>query len=207
MEPMSQTPTVFVVDDDEHARKSVCALVRSMGIPAEPFASAEEFLDKYAEDRPGCLVTDYRMLGMNGLELHEELVRRQVLLPFIVLTGHARTSLAVRAMRSGAVTMLDKPYADDDLWVAIRQALAVDAARRDVQVRRRELRGRLNALTSGERQVLDLLTAGKPNKQIARELQVSVRTVEHRRHEILRKTEVGSLSELFRLVIEAERED
>jgi two-component system response regulator FixJ len=147
------------------------------------------------------------MLGMNGLELHEELVRRQVLLPFIVLTGHARTSLTVRAMQSGAVTLLDKPYADDDLWEAIRQALAADAARRDSQARHREVRGRMHALTPSERQVLDLLTAGKPNKQIAKELHVSLRTVENRRRDVLKKTGVGSLPELFRLVTDAERDD
>ncbi len=204
---MLQQATVFVVDDDEQARKSVCALVGSMGLQAEAFASAEEFLEKYAEDRPGCLITDYRLLGMNGLELHEELVRRHVWLPFIVLTGHARTALTVRAMQSGAVTLLDKPYADDDLWEAIRQALAADATRRDSRERSRELRGRLHALSPGERQVLDLLTAGKPNKQIAQELHVSVRTVENRRREVLRKAGAGSLSELFRLVTDAETED
>jgi FixJ family two-component response regulator len=110
-------------------------------------------------------------------------------------------------MQSGAVTLLDKPYADDDLWVAIRQALAADAARRDNQARRRELRGRMHALTPSERQVLDLLTAGNPNKQIAKELHVSLRTVENRRREILKKTGAASLAELFRLVTDAVGED
>jgi two-component system, LuxR family, response regulator FixJ len=202
---MCHEPTVFVVDDDEQSRKSVVALVRSMGLCAEAFASAEEFLDNYVEKRPGCLVTDYRMFGMNGLELNDELVRRQVSLPFIVLTAYARTALTVRAMQDGAVTLLDKPYADDDLWDAIRNALAMNAVQRDRQRQCLKLSDRLDALTSGERQVLDLLVQGKANKQIAKQLSVSVRTVESRRHEVLRKTEVGSLAELFRLVVDAER--
>ena len=202
-----EEPTVFVVDDDEQARKSVCALVRSMGFPVESFASGEEFLAAYIAPRPGCLVTDFRMRGINGLELREELVRRQLPLPFIVLTAHARTPLTVRAMQLGAVTLLDKPYADDDLWDAIRKALADDAAGRDHQLRRREARDRLGVLTSGERQVLEMLTDGRPNKQIAGELGVSMRTVESRRREIFTKLGTASLSELFRLVADARGQD
>jgi len=204
---MADEPTVFVVDDDDQARKSVCALVRSMGFPVESFASAEEFLVAYVEPRPGCLVTDYRLRGMNGLELREELVRRQLPLPFIVLTGYARTPLTVRAMQLGAVTLLDKPYSEDDLWEAIRKSLAEDASRRERQLRQREARDRLDTLTGGERQVLDMLIDGKPNKQIASELGVSVRTVENRRHEIFNKMGTPSLSELFRLAADANAAD
>lgn len=201
---MSDKPTVFVVDDDEQARKSVCALARSMGVPAEAFASAEDFLAQYTADCPGCLVTDYRMLGMNGLELHDELVRRRIFLPFIVLTAHARTALTVRAMQSGAITLLDKPYADDDLWDSISRALAEYAARQTTEAKRGELRERLARLTPAERRVLALLAEGKPNKQIAYELDLSLRTVENRRHEILAKMEATSLVELIRLWIDAD---
>jgi two-component system, LuxR family, response regulator FixJ len=200
---MSDKPTVFVVDDDEQARKSVCALVRSMNVPAEAFASAEDFLAQYTADRPGCLVTDYRMVGMNGLELHEELVRRKIFLPFIVLTAHARTPLTVRAMQGGAITLLDKPYADDDLWEAIRRALVEHAAWQTAQAKCGELRERLARLTPAERHILTLLAEGKPNKQIANELDLSLRTVENRRHEILAKMEAGSLAELIRLWIDS----
>ncbi len=200
---MSDKPTVFVVDDDEQARKSVCALARSMGVSAEAFASAEEFLAQYTPDRPGCLVTDYRMLGKNGLELHDELVRRRIFLPFIVLTAHARTAITVRAMQAGAVTLLDKPYADDDLWDSIGRALAEQAARQTAETKRCALRERLARLTPAERRVLVLLAEGTPNKQIAYELQVSVRTVENRRREILEKMEAGSLVELIRLWIDS----
>jgi len=114
---MTAKPTVFVVDDDELARTSVCALVCSMGIPAEPFSSAEEFLDHYVEGLPGCLVTDVRMLGMSGLELQERLRELDIHLPVVVMTAYAKTPLTVRAIQGGAVTLLEKPCEDDELWM------------------------------------------------------------------------------------------
>ena len=199
-----ETPTVFVVDDDEQARKSVCALVRSMGIRAESFASAEEFLDGYAERRAGCLLTDVRMLGMSGLELQEELNRRNVFLPIVVLTGYARTPLTVRAVKAGAVTVLEKPYEDDDLWDAIRRALAEDAARRAQHECRQELCRRIDRLSPSERKVMELIVQGKPNKSIAKLLDISIRTVENRRREVFEKMEAASVAELVRMVIEAD---
>lgn len=196
-------PTVFVVDDDELARKSVCALVRSMGVRAAAFASAEEFLASGVAGQPGCLVTDIRMRGMSGLELQEELRSRNISLPVIVLTAHARTPLTVRAIKAGAVTLLDKPYESEDLWDAIRGALAVDAADRAKHERLHALRARLEQLTPSERAVLDMVVAGKPNKTIAQRLDVSVRTVENRRREVLQKLQADSVAELVRMVIEA----
>ena len=201
---MAGEPTVFVVDDDEQARKSVCALIRSMGIRAESFASAEEFLDGCEGRGAGCLVTDVRMLGMSGLELQEELNRRNVLLPIIVLTAYARTPLTVRAVKAGAVTVLEKPYEDDDLWDAIRNALAEDAAARAQHQRRRELRRRIERLTPSERKVMELIAQGRPNKSIAKLLDVSIRTVENRRREVFEKMEAHSVAELVRMVIEAD---
>jgi len=201
---MSAEPTVFVVDDDEQARNSVCALVRSMGMIAESFASAEDFLNRYTPGRPGCLVTDYRMLGMSGLELQEELIRRNIALPVIVLTGYARTSVTVQAMKAGAVTMLDKPYAEDDLWDAIRKALAHGAVAQTEMARREELRRRIAALAASERAVMDLIVQGKPNKVIASKLGVSLRTVENRRHEVLEKMQADSVAGLVRMVFEAD---
>lgn len=200
---MYQGQTVFVVDDDEQARSSVCALARSMRVEAEAFASAEEFLQQYAEGRPGCVVADLRMSGMSGLELQERLLARGIALPFVLLTAYARTPVTVRAVQSGAVTVLDKPYADDDLWDAIRKALEKDSARRCRGDRTRELRARVARLTPGERQVMDLLGQGKPNKQIAAELEVSLRTVENRRGQVLAKMQAGSFAELLRLWMEA----
>ena len=113
-------PTVFVVDDDELARSSVCALIQSIGLKAESYPSAEDFLSNYSEDRQGCLVTDLRMSGMSGVDLQEQLIQRKIFLPVIVLTAYARTPTTVRLVKAGAVSVLDKPYADDDLLDAIR---------------------------------------------------------------------------------------
>ena len=128
---MLDTSTVFIVDDDASARASVCALVRSMGLRAESFSSAEEFLQSEVDDQAGCLVTDVRMFGMSGVELQQKLKEDGVPLPVIVITAFARTTLTVQAMQQGAVTLLEKPYAEDELWRAIRRALAIDAAGRE----------------------------------------------------------------------------
>ena len=204
---MTSEPTVFVVDDDEDARDSVCVLVRSMGIRAEPFASAEEFLACYVEGRPGCLVTDVRMLGMSGIELQEKLIERNISLPVIVLTAYARTRVTVRAMAAGAVTLLEKPYDEEELWDAIRKALARDAEQREGVQRQREIRLRVDQLTPGERAVMDLIVQGQPNKTIARKLEISVRAVENRRSAIFAKMQADSVAELVRLVIEAKLDD
>jgi RNA polymerase sigma factor (sigma-70 family) len=205
---MTTDPTVFVVDDDEEARVSVCALVRSMGLPTKDFPSGEEFLAFYAAyDLRGCLVTDLRMLGMSGIDLQEKLSEMGSELPVIVLTAFARTPLTVRAMRNGAVTMLDKPYHEDDLWDAICKALALEEARRESRRRSEEIRQRLERLSPSEQQVLDLVVAGKPNKVIAKRLGVSLRTVENRRREVFTKMNAQSVAELVRLVIESERTD
>lgn len=192
--------TVFVVDDDQQARDSVKALVRSMGVDAAVFDSAEAFLETYDANRPGCLVTDYRLLGMNGLDLCEELSRQGSRLPFIVLTAYARTSLTVRAMQSGALTVLDKPYHDDELWEAVCKALLWNAIQLDRQREVDQIQHRLGSLTPSENMVLELLLQGMANKQIAKRLDVSLRTVEGRRHEIMVKTKAESLPDLFRMM-------
>jgi two-component system response regulator FixJ len=200
---MSSEPTVFVVDDDQQARQSVCALVRSMKLRAEPFSSSESFLQQYREGNPGCLVADVRMVGMSGPELLEELKRRGITLPVILLTAYPRTPLIVRAVKAGAVTVLEKPYQEDDLWDAIRQALAQDTADRAERQHRQEIRRRIARLTPAQRKVMDMIAVGKPNKTIAEELDVSIRTIEHRRREVLNIMQAGSVAELVRMVIDA----
>jgi FixJ family two-component response regulator len=204
---MATEPTVFVVDDDGDARDSVCVLVRSMGIRAEPFASAEEFLAGYVEGRPGCLVTDVRMRGLSGVELQEKLIERNIVLPVIVLTAYPQTRVTVRAMTAGAVTLLEKPYDEEELWDAIRRALARDAQRREGVLRQREIRLRVDQLTPGERAVMDLIVQGQPNKAIAKKLGISVRAVENRRSAIFTKMQADSVAELVRLVIDAKLDD
>ena len=199
---MDKRQTVFVVDDDESGRASVCGLMRSHGIAVQPFASAEEFLDFYTTDLPGCVVTDLRLTGRNGVELQEELLARDLRIPVIVLTGFARTPVTVRAMRNGAVTMLDKPFHADDLWLAIRQALAIDGDRRAKRELQSQIRDRLDQLTHSENQVLQMVIDGIPNKTIALRLDISERTVESRRHEIFAKMRADSVAELVRMVME-----
>lgn len=196
-------PTVFVIDDEPAARKSLCALIQSFGYHAEPFASGEAFLEQYDANRPGCLVTDVRMRGMSGVELQEALKQIGSELPVIVITAFAETTLTVRAMKNGAVTLLEKPCRDNELWTATRDALALDAENRSRTVSRSKIRARINAMTESERKVLDLIIAGKMNKQIAAELDLSVRTVESRRHHIFAKMKTDSLADLIRLVLEA----
>jgi FixJ family two-component response regulator len=199
-----QEQIIYVVDDDELARGSVCALVASMGLESKSFSSAEDFLTFYTTDKPGCLVTDIRMLGMSGLELQAQLSDMGSLLPVIVLTAFATTPVTVQAIQRGAITLLDKPYLDDDLWNAIRKALAQDARKRVEEAHRQAIRERINELTPSERAVLSFVVAGKPNKVIANRLDVSVRTVENRRSEIYTKLRADSVVDLVRMVIEAD---
>jgi len=199
---MDHDVTVFVVDDEEQARNSVCALVSSMGLRTRSYKSGEDFLREYRGER-GCLVADLRMPGMSGLDLQEHLVRQDHLLPVVIITGFARTALTVRAMKAGAVTLLDKPYADDELWAAIRTALAREAGLRQQHQRRLDLRARLESLSPLERKVLDMVVAGRPNKAIAADLGLSLRTIENRRHDLLGKLQVHSVPELVRLIVEA----
>ena len=198
---MLRDATVFVVDDDDQARESVCALIRSMGLEAESFASGESFLDTYAQDRPGCLVTDLRMLGMSGLELQEALIERGFTLPVIVITAHPRTSLTVHAMRRGAITLLEKPYEDNELWDAIREGIERDARQRTEESQRQDVLRKLQSLTDKERVVMDMIVEGLANKVIARKLDVSIRTVESRRHDVFEKMQADSLAELVRMAV------
>ena len=202
---MQENRTVFVIDDDPELRASVCALVSSLGCEAEAFASAEEFLESGAVHRRGVVVTDLRMPGMSGVELQEELARRNAHLPLIVITAYAQTTTTVRAMKGGAVTLIEKPYSGDELWTAIRQAFALEAAGWTERERRRKILERLDCLEPAERLVMDLLISGMQNKAIAMQLDLSVRTVEKRRHNTFVKMGVDSLPELVALVIESRR--
>jgi FixJ family two-component response regulator len=204
---MCPEPTIFVVDDDALARQSVCALAESMGVRAEAFASAEEFLNQYVEGREGCLVTDFRMPGMSGVELQEVLLQRRIFLPTIVLTAYARTPVTVRAVKAGAVAVLDKPCPDNDLWDAIRLALAKDAAERAKHAHRQAIVARLDQLNPVERLVLNMIVAGATNKAIAAELDVSVRTIENRRKDLFAKMQAESVAHLIRLVIESSADE
>lgn len=196
-------PMVYVVDDDEQSRKAVLALVRAMGVTAESFASAELFLEAYDGRRPACLVTDVRMLGMSGLELQERLNEMGITMSVVVLTAFASTPTTVRAMRNGALTLMEKPCDDDELWDAIRAGLAADQLNWELERSHGEIRLRLDLLTPKERQVLEYIVSGDANKVVARKLDVSVRTVENHRQKIFHKMEADSLAELVRMALAA----
>jgi two-component system response regulator FixJ len=197
-------PIIFVVDDDDLARNAVIALVAAMGIETQAFSSAEEFLAAYDGRRPACLVTDVRMLGMSGLELQEELQRRGETIPVIVLTAFANTPSTVRAMKNGAVTLLEKPCRDDELWEAVRDALASDRQTLATEQSQADVRARMDSLTAKEREVLDCIAAGDANKVVAKKLNCSVRTVELHRRSVFQKMQADSLAELVRMVVTLE---
>jgi FixJ family two-component response regulator len=198
---MSQFKTVFVVDDDAEVRASICALLTSLGCHCTPAASAEEFLAHCPPDVRGVLVADLRMPGMSGLELQEELARRHLSIPIIILTAYARTSTTVTAMQRGAFTILDKPHNEEDLWNAVRSAFEVEDQLFAARQRQQDVEARFAALTDDERRVVELMIQGVPNKAIVKALGISLRTVEKRRHDIFAKTRTRSVAELVELCI------
>ena len=194
-------PTVFVVDDDRAMRESLSWLLDSVGLRVRSYATAAEFLADHDPAQPGCLVLDVRMPGMSGLDLQAELARRGVELPTIVITGHAEVSMAVRAVKAGALDFIEKPFSDQLLLDRVRQALQIDLEAREVRRRREDARRRLATLTAREREVLNLVVAGKQNKEIASELGVSPKTVEVHRAHVMSKMCVDSLAELIRITL------
>lgn len=201
-----QPGIVYVVDDDPASREAVAELVQEMGVQSKTFGSAEEFLEKYDGRRPACLVTDVRMLRMSGLELQEELEERGTGLATIVLTAYADTPVTVRAIKNGAVTLLEKPCRDLELWDAIREGLSQDSATWAADCQQRERAEQLASLTDAERAVLDLILDGEPNKAVASKLEISVRTVEVRRQNIYSKMHADSIAQLVRHVLEARKQ-
>ncbi|MGB5331101.1 MAG: response regulator transcription factor [Woeseiaceae bacterium] len=194
-----QSPTVFIVDDDATIRFAMQALMDSVNLHHEIFASGDEFLEKMTDQRPGCLVLDIRMPGLGGLELQEELIKRGNTLPIIFITGHGDVPMAVEAMQKGAVDFIQKPFRDQELLDRIRDALATDEERREAQQHHAEVAGRLDRLTNREREVFDLVVTGKPNKVIAYELGVSQRTVEIHRARVMEKMQARSLADLVKM--------
>ena len=197
--------TVYVVDDDEAVRSSLRMLIRSVGLQARAFGLATEFLETYDPDLPGCVVLDVRMPGMSGLEMQQELNRRGATIPVVFITGHGDVPMAVEAMQAGAVDFIQKPFRDQDLLDRINQALEKDAGSRRMLAERNMIRKRLESLTPREREVLDLVVAGKANKVIAGDLNLSQRTVEIHRARVMEKMEAHSLAHLVRMVLEVER--
>jgi two-component system response regulator FixJ len=193
--------TVFIVDDDPAIRIAMQALLESVNIEHEIFASADEFLQDEGKHRSGCLVLDIRMPGLGGLELQDELISRGNSLPIIFITGHGDVPMAVDAMQKGAIDFIQKPFRDQELLDRVRDALSTDQQLREERDRHAEVESRLQRLTKREREVFDLVVTGKPNKVIAYELDVSQRTVEIHRARVMEKMEAKSLADLVRMHI------
>jgi FixJ family two-component response regulator len=190
---------VFVVDDDAPMRESLKNLIRSVGLRAELFASAQEFLRSKRPDVPSCLVLDVRLPGLSGLDLQRRTSEAGLEIPIIFITGHGDIPMTVRAMKAGAVEFLTKPFRDQDLLDAIQQALERDRKARDQRAEIEELRSRFASLTAREREVMARVVAGLLNKQIGAELGTSETTVKIHRHQVMEKMGAMSLPELVRM--------
>jgi FixJ family two-component response regulator len=198
-QPVGAGPVVYVVDDDISIRESLGLLFRSVGLCAELFTSAKEFLQNQPRPVPSCLVLDVRLPGLSGFELHSELTRVNIHIPIIFMTGHGDIPMSVRAMKAGAVDFITKPFRDQDMLDAVTAAINRDQTRLDAESVRLGLQQRFDALTPREQEVMRLVTTGFMNKQIAADLGLSEVTVKIHRMHAVRKMRSKSLADLIRM--------
>jgi FixJ family two-component response regulator len=195
--------TVFIIDDDAGIRDALSLMIEQENIAVQTFENAEAFFDTYQAECKGCAIIDIRMSGMNGMELHEALLKRNVLLPVIFLTGHGDIPMSVKAMKSGAIDFLTKPVTREKLIASVRTAIRESERLLSENTHHQEALSRLKELTSRERDVMLLAIQGQPNKNIARHLGISHRTVEIHKSKIMHKTGAENLLDLARIVHES----
>ena len=194
----TENPIIYIVDDNDDVRETLKLLFESVDLCAESFNSAGEFLDAYPMGQSGCLIADVRMPEMSGLELQEEMVKRSIDLPVIIITGYGDVEMAVNAMKTGAADFIEKPYKEQELLDRVHKAINQSAKKRQESSEEQMAREGLAQLTPRERQVLDFVVDGEPNKRIAHNLGLSEKTIEFHRSNIMKKLEAKSLAELVR---------
>jgi FixJ family two-component response regulator len=192
-------PVVFVIDDDRSVREALEGLLRSVGLKVQAFASTQDFLQCERPDAPGCLVLDVRLPGLSGLDFQRELAKSNNAPPIIFITGHGDIPMSVRAIKAGAIEFLTKPFRDQELLDAVQHGIEQDRVQRTQAIAVADLKERFDALTSRERQIMELVVTGRPNKQLAAELDVSEITVKVHRGNVMRKMQAKSLAELVRM--------
>jgi len=198
---MSAQPVVFLVDDDHGVRETLRQLLEHEGLLVKSYPAAQAFLDDYDPAVPGCLVLDVRMPGMSGLELQEILAERQIKIPIIFITGYGDVPMSVKALKAGAVDFLQKPCRRQSLLECVSRAMAEDRHSRQDNIQRIAIRNRFSRLTPREREIMEFIVVGKSNKEIAKELNISHRTVEIHRARVFDKMEANSLPDLIAMAV------
>lgn len=193
-------PVVFVVDDDVSVRRALASLIGSVSIRVECFASPEDFLSRRSSESPSCVILDVRLPGVSGLDVQQELARAGQQIPIIFITAHGDIPMAVRAMKAGAIEFLPKPFRDEDLLDAIRQALGRDEAASSRRTEVASIQRRYERLTARQREIMARIVAGKPNKQIAAELGISENTIKVHRHRVMERMCASSVAELVHMI-------
>ena len=199
-------PTIFIVDDDPAMRESLSWLLETIGHPVKTFENAQEFLDNFDSQAPGCLVLDVRLPGMSGLQLQQKMKNDNVNLPVIIISGHGDVPMAVKAMQQGALEFHEKPFRDQELLDSIQDALEVDATNRSKNAESAEIQSRVNTLTPREKEIMDLLIRGNPNREVASQCSISVKTVEVHRARIMDKMKANSFPKLIHMVLELKQQ-
>ncbi|HED32841.1 MAG TPA: response regulator transcription factor [Gammaproteobacteria bacterium] len=195
-------PTIFIVDDDPAMRDSLSWLLETIGHPVKTYESAQDFLNNFDPGSPGCLVLDVRLPGMSGLQLQQKMKADNIALPVIIISGHGDVPMAVKAMQQGALEFHEKPFRDQELLDSIQNALEVDATNRSKNAESAEIQICVNTLTPREKEVMELLIQGNPNREVASQCSISVKTVEVHRARIMDKMKANSFPELIHMVLE-----